>query len=93
MENDQPPRVFDKNEPVTRVIEDHSRAQNCTLELWTGNDSLGPIQLKYGWLFTPHMGYSHNIQCADISRLVVVHAEVGTYADLEAYLGFILIWG
>ncbi|KAI9034841.1 uncharacterized protein KD926_005323 [Aspergillus affinis] len=59
--------------------------QNYTIKLWTDDDVLKLIKSKYAWLLQTYMGYPHNIQRADIARLLVVHAEGGIYADLDVY--------
>ncbi|PHH76237.1 hypothetical protein CDD82_4075 [Ophiocordyceps australis] len=56
---------------------------NYTVKLWTDNDVLGLVESKYSWLLSTYQGYSHNIQRADIARVVIVHAQGGIYADLD----------
>jgi mannosyltransferase OCH1-like enzyme len=58
---------------------------NFTVKLWTEDDVLKLIKADYSWLLSTYEGYSQNIQRADVARLVVVHAEGGTYADLDVY--------
>lgn len=59
--------------------------QNYTIKLWTDDDVLKLIKSKYAWLLPTYMEYPHNIQRADIARLLVVHFEGGIYADLDVY--------
>ncbi|KAJ6086431.1 hypothetical protein N7467_005345 [Penicillium canescens] len=59
--------------------------QNYTIKLWTDDDVLKLIKSKYAWLLPTYMGYPHNIQRADIARLLIVHTEGGIYADLDVY--------
>lgn len=59
--------------------------QNYTVKLWTDDDILELIKTKYAWLLPTYIGYPHNIQRADIARLLVVHTEGGIYADLDVY--------
>ncbi|PHH65683.1 hypothetical protein CDD81_1769 [Ophiocordyceps australis] len=56
---------------------------NYTVKLWTDDDVLRLVKSKYSWLLSTYQGYRHNIQRADIARLVIVHAEGGIYADLD----------
>ncbi|KAJ0160547.1 Inositol phosphoceramide mannosyltransferase 1 [Colletotrichum tanaceti] len=58
---------------------------NYTVKLWTDDDVLKLIKANYAWLLSTYEGYSQNIQRADVARLVVVHAEGGTYADLDVF--------
>ncbi|CAI7663994.1 unnamed protein product [Penicillium palitans] len=59
--------------------------QNYTVKLWTDDDILELIKTKYTWLLPTYIGYPHNIQRADIARLLVVHTEGGIYTDLDVY--------
>ena len=59
--------------------------QNYTVKLWTDDDVLELIKTKYAWLLPTYTGYPHNIQRADLARLLVVHTEGGIYADLDVY--------
>ncbi|KAJ5593144.1 hypothetical protein N7537_010048 [Penicillium hordei] len=59
--------------------------QNYTIKLWTDDDILKLINDKYPWLLPTYIGYPHNIQRADIARLLVVYTEGGIYADLDVY--------
>ena len=59
--------------------------QNYTIKLWTDDDILKLIKSKYAWLLPTYMGYPHNIQRADIARLLAVPFEGGIYADLNVY--------
>lgn len=58
---------------------------NYTVKLWTEENIVQLITTSYPWLLSTYEDYPHNIQRADIARLVVVHAEGGIYADLDAY--------
>ncbi|KAH7362773.1 hypothetical protein B0T11DRAFT_224449 [Plectosphaerella cucumerina] len=58
---------------------------NYTVKLWTDEDLLNLLQQRYPWLESTYHGYSHNVQRADLMRLVVVHAEGGVYADLDVF--------
>ncbi|KAK6513022.1 hypothetical protein TWF506_009184 [Arthrobotrys conoides] len=58
---------------------------NYTVKLWTDDGILDLIRVKYPWLLSTYVNYPHNIQRADLARLVVVHAEGGVYADLDVY--------
>ncbi|OJJ05539.1 hypothetical protein ASPVEDRAFT_138896 [Aspergillus versicolor CBS 583.65] len=58
---------------------------NYTVKLWTDDDILNLVKDKYPWLLQTYLGYPHNIQRADIARLLIVHTEGGTYADLDVY--------
>lgn len=87
MEHNQPPRVFEGNETVRRVVENHGRAPKYTIRLWTNYVIIKLIRVKYTCLLPTYRRYPHNIERADIARLVVVHAEGGIYADLDAYSG------
>lgn len=59
--------------------------QNYTVKLWTEDDVVSLLRYSYPWLLSTYQSYPHNIQRADIARLVVVHAEGGIYADLDVY--------
>ncbi|KAF9872951.1 mipc synthase [Colletotrichum karsti] len=59
--------------------------RNYTVKLWTDDDILRLIRTNYTWLLPTYEGYDHNIQRADMARLVVVHAEGGVYADLDVH--------
>jgi mannosyltransferase OCH1-like enzyme len=58
---------------------------NYTITLWTDDDVLKLIDSKDAWLLPTYMGYPHNIQRADIARLLVDHTEGGINADLDVY--------
>lgn len=58
---------------------------NYTVKLWTDDDILKLVKDKYGWLLPTYLGYPHNIQRADVARMLIVHAEGGIYADLDVY--------
>ncbi|KAH6976678.1 hypothetical protein EDB80DRAFT_828724 [Ilyonectria destructans] len=58
---------------------------NYTVKLWTEEDILRLIKANYSWLLSTYEGYPHNIQRADVARIVVVHAEGGMYADLDVH--------
>jgi inositol phosphorylceramide mannosyltransferase catalytic subunit len=58
---------------------------NYTVKLWTDEDIRILIHREYPWLLHTYESYSHNVQRADIARLVVMHAEGGVYADLDVY--------
>ncbi|UNI15388.1 hypothetical protein JDV02_001925 [Purpureocillium takamizusanense] len=58
---------------------------NYTVKLWTDDDVAALVKTRYAWLQSTFEGYPHNIQRADIARLLVVHAEGGIYADLDVY--------
>jgi mannosyltransferase OCH1-like enzyme len=58
---------------------------NYTVKLWTDDDILQIIRTKYAWLLSTYESYRWSIQRADVARLIVVHAEGGIYADLDAY--------
>ncbi|KFG81467.1 hypothetical protein MANI_029822 [Metarhizium anisopliae] len=58
---------------------------NYTVKLWTDNDILRLVKVKYPWLLSTYEGYSQNIQRADMARLIVMHSEGGIYADLDVY--------
>ncbi|THC96197.1 hypothetical protein EYZ11_004316 [Aspergillus tanneri] len=62
-------------------------AQNYTVKLWTDDDVLELIKAKYAWLLPTYRSYPHNIQRADIARLLVIHNEGGIYSDLDVYPG------
>ncbi|TWU78628.1 hypothetical protein ED733_005219 [Metarhizium rileyi] len=64
---------------------DQAESMNYTVKLWTDNDIQTLIRTKYAWLLSTYDGYPHNIQRADMARLVVVHSEGGIYADLDVY--------
>lgn len=55
------------------------------VKLWTEDDVVALIETSYPWLFPTYQNYKYDIQRADIARLLVVHAEGGIYADLDAY--------
>lgn len=59
---------------------------NYTVKLWTEDDVVSLIKTNYSWLWSTYESYPENIQRADMARLVVVHAEGGVYADLDAFL-------
>ncbi|RSL64594.1 hypothetical protein CEP53_003996 [Fusarium sp. AF-6] len=59
---------------------------NYTVKLWTENDVVSLIKTNYSWLWSTYESYPENIQRADMARLVVVHAEGGVYADLDAFI-------
>lgn len=59
---------------------------NYTVKLWTEDDIVDLIKTNYSWLWSTYESYPENIQRADMARLVVVHAEGGVYADLDAFL-------
>ncbi|KAL0931973.1 mipc synthase [Colletotrichum truncatum] len=59
--------------------------KNYTVKLWTDADILDLIKKNYTWLLSTYEGYDQNIQRADLARLVVIHAEGGTYADLDVH--------
>ncbi|KAH7173217.1 nucleotide-diphospho-sugar transferase [Fusarium flagelliforme] len=58
---------------------------NYTIKLWTDEDIRVLIQDGYPWLLDTYDGYSHDVQRADIARLVIIHAEGGIYADLDVF--------
>ncbi|KAH7189889.1 hypothetical protein DER44DRAFT_679838 [Fusarium oxysporum] len=58
---------------------------NYTVKLWTDEDIRVLIQDSYPWLIDTYHGYSHDVQRADIARLVIIHAEGGIYADLDVF--------
>ncbi|GKZ34427.1 hypothetical protein AbraIFM66950_004702 [Aspergillus brasiliensis] len=58
---------------------------NYTVKLWTDDDVLQLIKADYTWLLSTYEGYPHDIQRADIARLVIVHSEGGIYSDLDVY--------
>ncbi|GFF21184.1 nucleotide-diphospho-sugar transferase [Aspergillus terreus] len=58
---------------------------NYTVKLWTDDDVLDLIKTDYTWLLSTYEGYPHDIQRADIARLLIVHAEGGIYSDLDVY--------
>ncbi|KAK7993791.1 hypothetical protein PG989_007172 [Apiospora arundinis] len=58
---------------------------NYTVKLWTDDDLSSLITTKYAWLSSTYNNYRHNIQRADLARLVVIHAEGGIYADLDVH--------
>ena len=58
---------------------------NYTVKLWTDEDIRVLIQDSYPWLLDTYYGYSHDVQRADIARLVIIHAEGGMYADLDVF--------
>lgn len=58
---------------------------NYTVKLWTDEDVISLIKRSYAWLYPTYEQYPHNIQRADLARLVVIHAEGGVYADLDLY--------
>ncbi|KJZ80133.1 hypothetical protein HIM_00847 [Hirsutella minnesotensis 3608] len=60
-----------------------------TVKLWTDDDILQLIRDKYSWLLSTYEAYPHNIQRADVARLVVIHAEGGVYSDLDVHPGSI----
>ncbi|CAI0652221.1 unnamed protein product [Colletotrichum noveboracense] len=55
------------------------------VKIWTDDDILSLIKSKYSWLLPTYETYDHNIQRADLARLVVIHAEGGIYADLDVH--------
>ncbi|RDK41702.1 hypothetical protein M752DRAFT_216917 [Aspergillus phoenicis ATCC 13157] len=56
---------------------------NYTVKLWTDDDVLELIKADYDWLLPTYEGYPHDIQRADIARLLIVHSEGGIYSDLD----------
>ncbi|CAL5868641.1 uncharacterized protein PFLUO_LOCUS2868 [Penicillium psychrofluorescens] len=79
-------RTFSKEmEASYKVWKDKTRPFNYTVKLWTDDDVLKLVKSKYPWLLSTYEAYSHNIQRADIARLVVLHAEGGLYADLDVF--------
>ncbi|KAJ5825754.1 hypothetical protein N7474_002892 [Penicillium riverlandense] len=79
-------RTFSKEMKASHdVWKDKTRPFNYTVKLWTDDDVLRLIKTKYAWLLSTYEEYSHNIQRADIARLVVLHAEGGLYADLDVF--------
>lgn len=58
---------------------------NYTVKLWIDDDILNLVKNKYPWLLETYLSYPHNIQRADIARLLIVHAEGGIYTDLDVY--------
>ncbi|GLA09388.1 hypothetical protein AnigIFM60653_011468 [Aspergillus niger] len=56
---------------------------NYTVKLWTDDDVLELIKADYDWLLSTYEGYPHDIQRADIARLLIVHSEGGIYSDLD----------
>lgn len=58
---------------------------NYTVKLWTEEDIVQLIMTSYPWLLSTYERYPQNIQRADVSRLAVMHAEGGMYADLDAF--------
>ncbi|KAF6820954.1 mipc synthase [Colletotrichum sojae] len=58
---------------------------NYTVRLWTDEDVLALIRNSYTWLLSTYEGYPHNIQRADLARLIVIHSEGGIYADLDVH--------
>lgn len=58
---------------------------NYTVKLWTDDDVLELIKANYTWLLPTYQRYPHDIQRADIARLLIVHAEGGIYSDLDVY--------
>ncbi|KAK6507742.1 hypothetical protein TWF481_006164 [Arthrobotrys musiformis] len=56
-----------------------------TVKLWTDDEIHELIKVKYPSLLPTYESYPHNIQRADMARLVVVHSEGGIYADLDVY--------
>ncbi|KAF6831535.1 mipc synthase [Colletotrichum plurivorum] len=58
---------------------------NYTVRLWTDEDVLALIKNNYTWLLSTYEGYLHNIQRADLARLIVIHSEGGIYADLDVH--------
>ncbi|TEA22128.1 Inositol phosphoceramide mannosyltransferase 3 [Colletotrichum sidae] len=59
--------------------------ESYTVKLWTDESVLDLIRQNYTWLLSTYESYAHNIQRADVARLVVVHAEGGVYADLDVH--------
>lgn len=55
------------------------------VKLWTEAEIQSLIHTHYAWLEPTYLGYSQNIQRADLARLIVVHAFGGMYADLDVY--------
>ncbi|GFF25429.1 hypothetical protein IFM61606_09441 [Aspergillus udagawae] len=58
---------------------------NYTVKLWTDDDVLELIKANYTWLLPTYNGYPHDIQRADLARLLIVHTEGGIYSDLDVY--------
>ncbi|KAB8205692.1 nucleotide-diphospho-sugar transferase [Aspergillus parasiticus] len=58
---------------------------NYTVKLWTDDDILELIKANYTWLLPTYNGYPHDIQRADLARLLIVHTEGGIYSDLDVY--------
>ncbi|GLB08356.1 hypothetical protein AtubIFM57258_004245 [Aspergillus tubingensis] len=56
---------------------------NYTVKLWTDDDVLELIKAHYAWMLSTYEGYPHDIQRADIARLLIVHSEGGIYSDLD----------
>lgn len=56
---------------------------NYTVKLWTDDDVLELIKADYAWMLSTYEGYPHDIQRADIARLLIVHSEGGIYSDLD----------
>lgn len=58
---------------------------NYTVQVWTDVDIELLVKTKYPWLYTTYRSYPHDIQRADIGRLVIIHAHGGIYADLDVH--------
>ncbi|XRM46688.1 hypothetical protein ABZX51_009717 [Aspergillus tubingensis] len=56
---------------------------NYTVKLWTDDDVLELIKADYAWMLSTYEEYPHDIQRADIARLLIVHSEGGIYSDLD----------
>ncbi|KAE8422610.1 hypothetical protein BDV36DRAFT_279751 [Aspergillus pseudocaelatus] len=48
---------------------------NYTVKLWTDDDVLELIMANYTWLLPTYNEYPHDIQRADLARLLIVHTE------------------
>ncbi|GAO18829.1 uncharacterized protein UV8b_03269 [Ustilaginoidea virens] len=53
--------------------------------LWSDDDIRTLVRDEYAWLLPTYDGYAHDIQRADLARLVIAHARGGIYADLDVY--------
>ena len=61
------------------------RYPDFEVRLWTENEIRDLIKEKYEWLWNLYMGYSYNIQRADVARYVVLYDQGGIYADLDCF--------
>ncbi|KAL0482615.1 mannosyl phosphorylinositol ceramide synthase [Acrasis kona] len=62
-----------------------ARYPEYIIKIWTDEQMSSLVEKEYTWLFPLFKSYEHNVQRADVARLVVLHHEGGIYSDLDSF--------